>query len=233
MKNSLTRLSRQGLTHSLLLARLLVSGLWPASVQPALPILLAGLTLSTAAQAQQKTPLAKPVPQLMWIRNFQENEEVIYEVTQTSFTVEWDNVIYAGHYEATATPIDSQGVVGTPVSVRPIAPVKGVTESGVIKKNYEAVFKGLTANMIYTVLIKAIASGYLYTFTQSGERVRKSDRYTDSEASITVTTLPMKSTLPAPTVTLEVGDTQLTANWEAVANAASYELQWKASSVTS
>ena len=44
VKNSLTRLSRQGLTHSLLLARLLVSGLWPATVQPALPILLAGLT---------------------------------------------------------------------------------------------------------------------------------------------------------------------------------------------
>ena len=234
VKNSLTRLSRQGLTHSLLLARLLVSGLWPASVQPALPILLAGLTLSTAAQAQQRTPLAKPVPQLRWIRNFEENEEVIYEVTQTSFTVEWDYVINAGHYEATATPIDSQGVSGTPVSVRPIPSVGGVTESGVTKKHYEAVFKGLTANTTYTVLIKAIASGYIYYFTRNGEeRVRKSDRYTDSEASITVTTLPMKSTLPAPTVTLEVGDTQLTANWEAVANAARYELQWKASSVTS
>ena len=39
--------------------------------------------------------------------------------------------------------------------------------------------------------------------------------------------------LPAPTVTLEVGDTQLTANWDAVANAGTYALQWKASSVTS
>ena len=39
--------------------------------------------------------------------------------------------------------------------------------------------------------------------------------------------------LPAPTVTLEVGDTQLTANWPAVANAGTYALQWKASSVTS
>ncbi len=39
--------------------------------------------------------------------------------------------------------------------------------------------------------------------------------------------------LPAPTVTLAVGNSQLTANWEAVANADTYALQWKASSVTS
>ena len=52
MKESLTRLSHQGLTHSLLLARLLGSGLGPATVQPALPILLAGLTLGAAAHAQ-------------------------------------------------------------------------------------------------------------------------------------------------------------------------------------
>ena len=39
--------------------------------------------------------------------------------------------------------------------------------------------------------------------------------------------------LPAPTVTLAVDDTQLTANWDAVANAASYELQWKASTTSS
>ena len=39
--------------------------------------------------------------------------------------------------------------------------------------------------------------------------------------------------LSAPTVTLAVGDTQLTANWEAVPNAATYALQWKESSVTS
>ena len=39
--------------------------------------------------------------------------------------------------------------------------------------------------------------------------------------------------LPAPTVTLALGNGQLTANWEAVADAASYALQWKASSVTS
>ena len=39
--------------------------------------------------------------------------------------------------------------------------------------------------------------------------------------------------LPAPTVTLAVGDTQLTANWEVVTNAGTYALQWKASSVTS
>ena len=38
--------------------------------------------------------------------------------------------------------------------------------------------------------------------------------------------------LPAPTVTLEVGDTQLTANWDAVASADTYALQWKESSVT-
>ena len=55
MKESLTRLSRQGLTHSFLLARLLGSGLGPATVQPALPILLAGLTLGAAAQAQTQT----------------------------------------------------------------------------------------------------------------------------------------------------------------------------------
>ena len=55
MKESLTRLSHQGLTHSLLLARLLGSGLGPATVQPALPILLAGLTLGAAAQAQTQT----------------------------------------------------------------------------------------------------------------------------------------------------------------------------------
>ena len=39
--------------------------------------------------------------------------------------------------------------------------------------------------------------------------------------------------LPAPTVTLAVGSGQLTANWEAVANAGTYALQWKESSVTS
>ena len=39
--------------------------------------------------------------------------------------------------------------------------------------------------------------------------------------------------LPIPTVTLAVGDTQLTANWDAVPNAGTYALQWKASSVTS
>ncbi len=39
--------------------------------------------------------------------------------------------------------------------------------------------------------------------------------------------------LPAPTVTLAVGSGQLTANWEAVADADSYALQWKESSVTS
>ena len=38
--------------------------------------------------------------------------------------------------------------------------------------------------------------------------------------------------LPAPTVTLAVGGGQLTAIWDAVANAASYELQWKASTTT-
>ena len=52
VKESLTRLSHQGLTHSFLLARLLGSGLGPATVQPALPILLAGLTLGAAAHAQ-------------------------------------------------------------------------------------------------------------------------------------------------------------------------------------
>ena len=457
MKNSLTRLSRQGLTHSLLLARLLVSGLWPASVQPALPILLAGLTLSTAAQAQQRTPLPaptvtlelgdrqltanweavanadsyelqwkqssyppwagiglttvdpatsgtvltalngnsydvrvrakaatdstthvdsewssvvrgvpripafsvtgpatiaedagtatytvslsrrpranvtinyatadgrgggaakagldytatrgtltftpanwktaqtvdvtitddtvvdedetfaftlsnpggiavlsasrsltttitdsniwtgprtplpKPDPTLRWIDDFEEDEEPIYEITQTSFVVEWDSVLYADSYEATATPIDSQGVSGTPVSVRPIYPLNRYTESGVEKKSLEAVFKGLTANTTYTVLIKAIAADYIYTSSLRGDwgRFRTSRRYTSSsEASITVTTLPMKSMLPAPTVTLELGDTQLTANWEAVVNeeGTTYALQWKASSVTS
>ena len=39
--------------------------------------------------------------------------------------------------------------------------------------------------------------------------------------------------LPAPTVTLAVGSGQLTANWDAVANADTYALQWKESSVTS
>ena len=456
MKNSLTRLSRQGLTHSLLLARLLVSGLWPASVQPALPILLAGLTLSTAAQAQQRTPLPaptvtldsgdrqltanweavanaasyelqwksssyrnwsgrglntvnpatsgtvlnvisnnisfdvrvrakaatastthvdsewssivrgvpripafsvtgpatiaedagtatytvslsgkpranvtinyatadgrgggaakagldyngtrgtltftstnwktaqtvdvtitddtvvdedetftftlsnpggtavlsasrsltttitdsniwtgprtplpKPDPTLRWIDDFEEDEEPIYEITQTSFVVEWDGMKQATHFEATATPIDSQGVSGTPVSVSPW-PSKGVSEYGVLTKTWEAVFKGLTPNTTYTVLIEAIAGDeYIYTFTRNGwGRFRASSRYTSSEASITVTTLPMKSRLPAPTVTLEVGDTQLTANWEAVVNeeGTTYALQWKASSVTS
>ena len=38
--------------------------------------------------------------------------------------------------------------------------------------------------------------------------------------------------LPAPTVTLARGDAQLTANWEAVADADAYALQWKASTTS-
>ena len=61
MKESLTRLSRQGLTHSLLLARLLGSGLGPAIVQPALAILCMGM-LPTAAYAQSAPTVANPIP---------------------------------------------------------------------------------------------------------------------------------------------------------------------------
>ena len=43
----------------------------------------------------------------------------------------------------------------------------------------------------------------------------------------------MGTKLAIPTVTLVRGDAQLTANWAAVANADTYALQWKASSITS
>ena len=77
------------------------------------------------------------------------------------------------------------------------------------------------------------SSGASVTVTVTGSTGTGESKQTETATATLDFPRIFRFKLPAPTVTLEVGDTQLTANWDAVANADTYVLQWKASSVTS